>query len=30
MTAMGKLQTVAMMKLGTPNDLMGKMEALDH
>ena len=28
--AMGKLETLAMMKLGPPNDLMGRLGALDH
>ena len=28
--AMGKLETLAMMKLGPPDDLMGKLGALDH
>ena len=28
--AMGKLETLAMGKLGAPDDLMGKLEALDH
>ena len=26
----GKLETLAMMKLGLPGDLMGKFEVLDH
>ena len=28
--AMGKLETLAMMKLGPPDNLMGKLGALDH
>ena len=28
--AMGKLETLTMMKLGSPDDLMGKFGALDH
>ena len=28
--AMGKLESLAMMKLGSPDDLMGKFGALDH
>ena len=27
---MGKLETLVMGKLGPPDDLMGKLEALDH
>ena len=27
---MGKLETLAMMKLGPPDNLMGKLGALDH
>ena len=27
---MGKLETLAMTKLGPPDDLMGKLGALDH
>ena len=28
--AMSKLETLAMMNLGLPDDLMGKLGALDH
>ena len=28
--AMGNLETLEMMKLGPPDDLMGKLGALDH
>ena len=28
--AMGKLETLVMMKLGPPDNLMGKLGALDH
>ena len=28
--AMGKLETLPMMKLGPPDDLMGKLVTLDH
>ena len=27
---MGKLETLAMMKLGLPDDVVGKLGALDH